>query len=1174
MATGTFSVSLLSEKGVFSSEEELQQYMKTVKPKGRNPYRNETPLVISGLTEAEAKRLMNTALASRQVVHSTLSQFYAWNNPLSGFDLAFKTVSTVGHILNKTDRVKILQLPTGAKKSLGLLPNYERSDVELVRKVYEGVLKKIHEQDPDGRTKPVAFKTFWSDGFVLYRNFVYQFTKLTNCSYKNAVAKCSLLGKSLITSKKLMREAIEIWDKEVRSRIELEPHLANTLLKPEDSDNEEEYEEMCKRLMEKHRHKNKMDLESEQQSESDEDSAYEEVDPAELFPILKLIVRRKLMQEKNKRKSLAPQTTRASTNTSVQNPVESNSGKKRPSNLSLSTKSKKKPKTNPKSKKKKPKKKKQTKKRKKQLPAEESSESGSDSDMESSKGEDSDGDPDLEVPVHDPSDSCDLPEGKEEYLVLEIPYLDSKSIITEEEVKEASDFIKKLIGGHVYAPRGSTEIRMVVFIKIRDTFFYSFERADVTYHGQVDWKEKEEIEARCEKNDIHYTTLKPSHRLDSLLGVNVVHHTSPLYQECFGGMRADPKGAHAYLRKVASDGDKDRNAIMVTMGFANPNSDHTKKTQEELEKRLLDGPSWAGTQRDFDELGPLVKDIIDCSQDMMDKIYTGCNKQCPGQLRCETYAGQLNNRLRCLRNRQENTSVSISYLDPRCNTLFRHCDKENDVRDGYTATSIWSTVFKDTYTVIENGVEVTVTCLVRLSVICYTRKRIGSYMDKVTGYVTVFNTLINKIREDEHYKDINNYSDLDLAELVALGKIQVEGVWPKDMINTIKCIVLPMFFNPCATFSSFAWCISRLRRRWKLKRLQVIELVYLASLQSSTLPFVWTTEKLLREKDKYCQNGIARYGIMQFYHREIKRLSQREGVQGGAFTRHQVVLSYVPGMESEKKQVFTEKSLKKLRADVKKLANIVSGVENHTIQGKQAMEKLRDIDKLGELCWLKFLPLAALVGLLDIEVCFKDALYGETPPKKPHGKALKDMGCVGHLEQKYLQGLNEYMGEPREHAFHADHVLCMAHGYSQHPNRKKWEVFFPGMPLLRFAEDEERRVITILRKEYGKKEWKRYQPHLEWEESADEEEEEETEEEEEEEEGEEGEEEEEGEEAGEEEEESADEEEKEEEDDEEEESADEEEGEKGEEVDEQSAVEEEEKRRKSRRVKRRRRSRK
>ena len=93
--------------------------------------------------------------------------------------------------------------------------------------------------------------------------------------------------------------------------------------------------------------------------------------------------------------------------------------------------------------------------------------------------------------------------------------------------------------------------------------------------------------------------------------------------------------------------------------------------------------------------------------------------------------------------------------------------------------------------------------------------------------------------------------------------------------------------------------------------------------------------------------------------------------------------------------------------------------------------------------------------------------------------ALANLGCsTVQLEQKFVQGLNEYFDQPREYFFHGDHVLCMAEGVHAYPERLKWDVFFPEMELYQFAIDKTMRTVIIERKRYGEKDWVPFEPHI------------------------------------------------------------------------------------------------
>ena len=390
-------------------------------------------------------------------------------------------------------------------------------------------------------------------------------------------------------------------------------------------------------------------------------------------------------------------------------------------------------------------------------------------------------------------------------------------------------------------------------------------------------------------------------------------------------------------------------------------------------------------------------------------------------------------------------------------------------------TAIWSHVFKD---VKLNDLETPVT--IRMSVIGYARQKTGNYTDRCSSYVATFQARIQQLMDTEWYQNVGEYENLDLAKYMAAGKFTEEQVWTNDEDCTIKCLVLPMHFNPCSFLSPFAWCIDRMRREWMLSRLETTELVYLGAIQSSCLPFVWLTEKLLGESPEYCQGEIKRLGLSRFYHEEICKRAKRTMGNGGKFPRHQVSTSHHPGMESKTVQVFTEEAEKRKNLEMGQLLKIMEDMADrgNETDGARALERLRTIERLGPLNVLKVLPLAALVGLFDIELCFPDALYGEIPQDKPHARELKDLGCdTAHLQKRFVESINERLGQPREFFFHGDHVLCMSEGLHNNPNLKKRDAFFMGMPLFRFAVDDERRVVQIMRRRFGRSTWERHAAH-------------------------------------------------------------------------------------------------
>ena len=374
-----------------------------------------------------------------------------------------------------------------------------------------------------------------------------------------------------------------------------------------------------------------------------------------------------------------------------------------------------------------------------------------------------------------------------------------------------------------------------------------------------------------------------------------------------------------------------------------------------------------------------------------------------------------------------------------------------------------------------------------LSITLYTHSHAGNYADHMAGYATSFCCKINKLMTVEHFVNVKKFRELDLAQHMAAGDYGIGPVWDVNKgekeTQTLEYLKIPMYFDPCAFLSSFAWCITRMRKAWSLCRLHIVELVYLACTQSSAVPFVWLTEELMTESPEHCKEQIAINGISKFYYDEMRQRSGRSSIAGGCVARHQVCLSFHPGMVGPNEQIFTDISQKRKNDEMILLDSLISGVSDpkSTTTGKIALETFRSnkVRFLGALNGLKVLPLAALVGLVDIEKCFRDVLYGECPKDKPHGKALVRLDCdTSHLEQKYIQGLNESYGMPQEYFFYGDHVLCMSEGLHLNPSKQKWDAFFRGMTLYRFEENEANCTIGIVAKEFGAKEWVHYKPHV------------------------------------------------------------------------------------------------
>ena len=993
--------------------------------------------VVEDLSVEEANRLRGLSLVTRQSIFSDLCMIYAWENPESGYVLVEKIVDSVRRILNCKDVVSCLSLPERGRGPVRTLIQHE--GMELVKKVYESLMRTIDAQSQSTqrfnnrvkeRKRQVSFRTYWNDGFLLYRKFVYTCAVTENVSYRTAVEHCAILGRRIATTKNRIGAVIKAWETGCDGDDEMEEYLdART-----DWEEGETYEEWYM---------------SQRKIDSVEPEYGEEA--TDLMNIFKRLVRREAAKKKSERQKKRPTRKPA----------------KKPVTKPKST-PKKAAQTVQKPKKKRAKGKTGKGKRVVAVPVEVAGEGGGmsegevelegDSQVESeseSESEEEEG-----VPIFDPSKSEEV---EDEWLVLEIPYLSNEADNRGEPV---------LVGGEKFVPEGSKDVEVVIFVKIMDTFAYTMERADVIYHGQVQGSEKKDIEERCFSQGIPFLSVVPGEKLWSLKGVYVAHHTCEAYQKCFAGLRLDPVRIHGVLRKVVQKADIERGVLSAVLGVSSMNHEHYAKTPEELKKKLLDGPLWSGTEEVFKLLSPHIRDALDRMQDFIDLLYKKGNKQMPGLLRFQLFAWEFNEKTGCIRNRQEAAAVNLAKLDPRTIVLLRHTDRFNDKRDEAKVTAIWSTCFIEEYVKM------------RLSLTTYTRQHGGNYTERIASYVAVFQLRIQKLRDLEHYASVNNFKDLDLAELTAAGQCKEETVWGAGSDAAIHCLVVPMHFDPCAFLSPFAWCIDRLRRGFGLCRRHVVELVYLACVQSSVLPFVWLTDKLLQEDPETVQGAVAANGISFVYHHKICEYSGMESGIGGTYSRHQTCLSYHPGMEGRNNKVFTTESQAKKDKEMEELDEIIQAVSNpkHSMGGKEALRAMKKgITFIGDLNSLKVLPLAALVGLVKMEDCFREVLYGECPKGEPHGIELSNLGCdTGHLEQKFVQGLNELLGEPREYFFFGDHVLCMAQGLHLNNRKRRWDVFFPGMPLFRFVEDSSKRIVGVYRKEFGGKTWLPYQAH-EWE---------------------------------------------------------------------------------------------
>eukprot|EP00977_Amphora_coffeiformis_P017397 scaffold5628_cov99-Amphora_coffeaeformis.AAC.1 len=115
--------------------------------------------------------------------------------------------------------------------------------------------------------------------------------------------------------------------------------------------------------------------------------------------------------------------------------------------------------------------------------------------------------PEDEISIFDPSKCIDP---VNEWLVLELPYLSLQ--------EENGIQVPSLVPGPIFVPEGSREVSLVIFIRVKHCFAYTFERADATYHGQVGNDEKYDIEARCREQQIPFMEVTPKGRMWFLAG--------------------------------------------------------------------------------------------------------------------------------------------------------------------------------------------------------------------------------------------------------------------------------------------------------------------------------------------------------------------------------------------------------------------------------------------------------------------------------------------------------------------------------------------------------------------------------------------------------------------------------------------------------------------------------
>jgi len=164
----------------------------------QNPDSLFTPVVVANLTSSDVGHIRSLPLLSRQMIYQELSQIHAHFNPLSGFTLTEHVALSVKRILNCATMEDTLELPKRNRDEfcakLPFLPAHTK--VDLVRKVFESVMESVvsrnkgnHFFSPRVRcgNKPVTFRTYWYDTFLLYRQLVFICNCVTNLGYKKAI---------------------------------------------------------------------------------------------------------------------------------------------------------------------------------------------------------------------------------------------------------------------------------------------------------------------------------------------------------------------------------------------------------------------------------------------------------------------------------------------------------------------------------------------------------------------------------------------------------------------------------------------------------------------------------------------------------------------------------------------------------------------------------------------------------------------------------------------------------------------------------------------------------------------------------------------------------------------------------------------------------------------------
>ena len=1005
-----FCLDFLAEKCGPLSKTNLQKILKSDRPPKNHPDHNLESIILEDLTLKQFESIQRLSRPSRQSILLGISAIHAHHKPKSGYALCESIAETVRRILDRKTVEEALMFPESNDCGLGY---HEKTDT--VRIVYQAVATAITRMEEvgdigkeKGMVKMVSFKTFWNDGFLVYRNFVWSCARAQQVDYARAIHDCAKLGRAFATTKHLMRQVTVAWDT---------MYETGDVGKDEDDWLIEQGSELfCDNVLTYEEWYEQQGFYKDEQPKKGDENY---VDHNTLLRMFRRVSKNIAAARKKQRKPQTRRKRKEKKNTLSPSKKKCFPGKSSNKKIKISNE---------------------------KVPPEKMSDK---EEMPNTMK------PPVEVPLFH-LEKCPSP--GDEWIVIEIPYLPS----------DGGSPDPVLIDGHIFVPDGSKDVKIVVAIKVMPCFAYIMERADIRFHGQETGEVVEEIEKRCKNQDIPFTRVVPGSRhMFSMEGIKVIDSSHKTYQECFGDVQLDPVAIHSHLKETSVKADKDRGAMQVSLGISTRNFEHVAKTPEELEQALLDRPDWVGTDRDFQVLSPHIRQVADGITDFVDMAYPKPNQKLRDKLRNTLFSMRTSRRIGSYRNRFETVTISISYLDPRSLHLLRHLDSKNCKMLGYDVTAIWSCTFDD---VDVDGNKV----LCRLSMIFYTRSNAGNFVNKTCSYVSAFRTRIEQLVNLPHYEKAKEYENLNLAKAWEEGDFEEVTVWAeKSPSIKISCLKHPMFLDPSGWLSSFSWCITRLRKFYSLNRRQGIECCYLAAVQSSPLPYVWLTSSLLREGPDQRLDLIRKYdgNICHMFYAEMCRRSGRGSCLGGSVPRHQVCMSRHPGAESvgtkeDPKYQYTLESLKTLEEEMEALVRVVDEVANpeSDITGVEAIVRIRKAaEGVAELNCLKIMPLLCFVGLLDVGTCFHRALAGTFPKDKPHGKELRRLGCkAGNDEQKFAEGINEWLKQPRQYFFHADHVLCMAQGAHDDPSKERYDPFFPDMPLLRFAEDEGSRTIQVL----------------------------------------------------------------------------------------------------------------